>query len=104
MMSNTHRCAFEPCPILAPAGGFCSKHAALKLLSAPSSPSNKKQQQQKLNSEEPPSLSRAHYEAVLREVDEALQFNSAPKSLQIFPSAAAREQNTSPLTRSAAAR
>ena len=117
-MSSKH-CQVEHCPHWAFAGGLCRKHAALKLLSSPASPSaGKKPTPMQLyrKTVDLPSASRAHYDAVLHNIDRALSAHKAPSAPIDEPAGAAasrvvddavaagRQQPSQPLSRSAAAR
>ena len=119
-MSSKH-CQVEHCPHWIFAGGLCRKHAALKLLSSPASPSaGSKPTPMQLYRKmvDLPSASRAHYDAVLHNIDRALSAQICPGAPNDEPVAAAasrvvdaaadaaagHQQLSPPLSRSAAAR
>ena len=116
-MSNKRYCEVDMCQHWAFAGGLCRKHAALKLLSSPNSPTGSTKptpMQLYRKTVEMPSASRAHYDVVLQRIDRVLSGQVA--SGHHPPAAAVREaatlkadaalppQPSQPLTRSAVAR
>ena len=96
-MSSKH-CDNELCSNWAFVGGLCRKHAALKLLSAPTSPSVGKPTPMELyrKTVHLPSASRAHYEAVLSNIDHVLAVQIAPRTSNVAPSSNVATASTIP--------
>ena len=114
---STKLCQVEHCPHWDFAGGLCKKHAALKLLSLPSHSSGKKPTPMQLyrKTVNLTSASRAHYDAVLYSIDQAISAHNSPQkpieeqthaadALGDAAPTARRLQLSPPLTRSTVAR